>query len=134
MEYLMDYDLTDFNIRKIPETKISRDMKKVNTAPVYEFLNDILKEEKYKTDFIGEYFTEGECEYFNVSTFKTKYQEFCNENELQHLNIPLKVYYALMNEIGISKMRVTYLGEQTWRLGINVKRTQNALQSLIVKD
>ena len=134
MAYLMDYDLTDFNIRKIPETKISRDMKKVNTAPVYEFLNDIFTEDKYKTDFIGEYFTEGECEYFNVSNFKTKYQDFCNENELQHLNIPLKVYYALMNEIGISKVKITHLGEQSWRLGINVKRTQDALQSLIVRD
>ena len=109
-------------------------MKKVNTAPVYEFLNDILQGEKYKTDFKGEYFTEDECEYFNVSTFKTKYQEFCIENECQYLNVPLKVYYALMNEIGISKVKKGARGEQTWRLGIDVKRTQDALQSLIVKD
>ncbi|MHA1955050.1 MAG: primase-helicase family protein, partial [Candidatus Heimdallarchaeaceae archaeon] len=104
--FLFERDISDFNIREIPVTKIAKEMAKANVSPVYLYLDEILKDDYYKELLDGEYENYNENVCFNVSTFKTMFQFFCKENELQFANIPTKVYYALMNEIGISKVKL----------------------------
>lgn len=133
--YLHEKDISDFDAFKdAPVTAIAKEMAKANTSPVYLFLDDILENDKYKELFEGDYKTKDGLEYFNLTPFKNQYKLFCAENDLQFLNIPTKVYYALLNEIGISKAKITIDAEQSRRLVINVEKVREALQGLVVKD
>ncbi|MHA2183016.1 MAG: DUF5906 domain-containing protein [Promethearchaeota archaeon] len=133
--YLHEKDISDFDAFKdAPVTAIAKEMAKANTSPVYLFLDDILENDKYKKLFEGEYKTKDGFECFNVGEFKNQYKIFCIENDLQFLNIPTKVYYALLSEIGISKAKMMIDGEQSWRLIINVEKVTEALQGLVVRD
>ena len=115
-------------------TAIAKEMAKANTSPVYLFLDDILENDKYKELFEGDYKTNDGLECFNLTSFKNQYKIFCIENDLQFLNIPTKVYYALLSEIGISNAKITIDAEQSRRLIINVEKVREALQGLVVKD
>ena len=117
-----------------PQSIIAKEMAKANTSPVYLFLDDILENDKYKEMFEGDYETYNKQECFNLTSFKNQYKIFCIENDLSFLHIPTKVYYALMNEIGICNAKITINGEQSRRLTIPVENVREALQGLIVKD
>ena len=133
--YLHEKDISDYvPFKDAPLTGIAKEMAKANTSPVYLFLDDILENDKYKEMFEGDYETYNKQECFNLTSFKNQYKIFCVENDLQFLNIPTKVYYALMNEIGISNVKITINGEQGRRLAVPVEKVREALQGLIVKD
>lgn len=133
-EYLCEKDLTMFDPRQIPVTAIAKDMAIANTSPIYLFLNEILTDDKYKEMFEGEYDEIYGKKCFAVTPFRNLYQQFCLEAELQFQQISTKVFYALMNEIGIKKTKLTINGEQAWRIIIDVKKTTEALVNLIVKE
>ena len=133
-QFLMEVDLTDFDVRNIPSTRIAKCMKQSNTPPIYTFLKHYFGTDLYKEIFLDEYVTYKNKLAFNITNFKEVYYNFCREEDLAYLNIPIKVVYALLNEINIERKQISIDGVTRKSLLIDVDALRIALVNLVVEE
>ena len=134
-QFLMEVDLSEFDVRAIPQTRIAKSMKTSNTPPIYTFLKHYFEADLYQEAFLNEYQPYKKNKFaFNITNFKNIYYTFCVEEDLSYLNIPIKVVYALLNEINIVKKQISIDGVTRKALLIDVDALRIALVNLVVEE
>jgi hypothetical protein len=102
MEYFMDYDLSGFDVRQIPDTEVAKNMKYRNTPFIYFFMEYLVEKDNYKELFDSDDLLEKEkLIIIKKSTFKREYELYCAEEGFPWQGISWnKQVIPLLNEIG----------------------------------
>ncbi len=137
MDYLMNVDLTDFNIRKIPETEVASNMKHRNVAFVYFFMDYLVKNDKHQELFSDDDYKIKSNEIIIKKTiFKREYENYCIDQGFCWQQVGWnKQVVPLLNNIGVTtrkKSRFQDNGEHAIRF--NKQVVTNALVNKIVID
>ena len=137
MDYLMNVDLTDFNIRKIPETEVASNMKYRNVAFVYFFMDYLVKNDKHKELFSDDdYKIKSNEIIIKKSIFKREYENYCIDQGFCWQQVGWnKQVVPLLNNIGVTtRKKSRFENNSEHAIRFNKQVVINALVNKIVID
>jgi len=137
MDYLMNVDLTDFNIRKIPETEVASNMKYRNVAFVYFFMDYLVKNDKHKELFSDDdYRIKSNEIIIKKSIFKRAYETYCIDQGFCWQQVGWnKQVVPLLNNIGVTtRKKSRFQDNPEHAIRFNKQVVTNALVNKIVID
>lgn len=104
--WLVNIDLTDFDISVIPENKVMAQMKAHNTNQVVYFLYELFVDDKYKKTFT----LYKESWYIGVTPFLTQYRQYLANNGLEEIKTNSKNFKCKLLELGIEHTQIYQKG------------------------
>ena len=137
MEYLMEMDLNEFKIRRIPETEVARSMKHRNIPFIYFFMEHIIKNENYKEVFDKVDFKEKDNQIIiKKSVFKKSYETYCIENDHAWQSVGwTKQVCPLLNALDCTTRKKSRFDDGAEHdIRFNIQTITNALVNKIAKE
>jgi len=116
-DYLMNIDLTDFNIKKRPHTKAYEKIKTANISPVYEFFYDLLNGNIGGIPF----YKKANRSFYIGSTLFNKYTGWCAEQHLKSDMNNAKHIATTMECFGVDYKRISINNEKNYCFIVNDK-------------
>lgn len=101
-DYLMNIDLTDFNIKKRPHTDVYETMKTSSISPLYEFIYDLL-DNKIKNIKCHK---KGKNHFYIGSSLFNRYVKWCAEQHLKNDINNVKHMSTMLESFGVSYKRI----------------------------
>ena len=133
----MSVDLSNFNIRKIPETEVARNMKHRNVAYIYFFLEYLTTNDKYKEVFdIDDLKEKNDLIYIKKTPFKRAYETYCIEMGYAWQGVSWsKQVIPLLHNVGCTtRKKSRFNNEIFYDIRFNKQALTNALVNKIVKE
>jgi len=109
-DYLMNVDLSDFNIKKRPYTDAYKQIKESNISPVYEYFYDLLQE-RINDITIHE---KGKKRFFVGSSVFEKYTQWCCAQHLKPDMNNAKHMATTMETFGVQYKRILYNNQKMY--------------------
>ena len=109
--YLMTYDLNDFDIKERPETQAYKDMKEANVHPLYQYLYEEIVEEKYMDDWEGfKIHKKTKDIYIKPNEVQSCFKYFLENQQQTYIKHDYRTLKLLLADLGIYQKQMKFAG------------------------